>query len=80
MSIVIFKGRNKIKPDFKSAPDLKICPSKKSLGEKKNLGGKMSKKTFFLESAWNHGGMIDYGLTFTKRGRKPYLSLIGKEL
>ena len=24
--------------------------------------------------------MIDYGLTFTKRGRKPYLTLICKEL
>ena len=40
----------------------------------------MSKKTFFLESAWNHGGMIDYSLTFTKRGRKPYPSLICNEL
>ena len=24
--------------------------------------------------------MIDYGLTFTKRGRKPYLTLIHREM
>ena len=24
--------------------------------------------------------MIDYGLTFTKRGRKPYLTLIHREI
>ena len=34
----------------------------------------------FLRSARDYGGIIDYGLTFTKRGRKPYLTLIDREI
>ena len=64
----------KIFRDSKSAPEKKAGEKKKTWGEKWGV------KTFFLGSAYNHGGMIDYSLTFTKRGHKPYLSLIGKEL
>ena len=77
--MIIFRSRNESNSDFKNTHGSKSAPEKKAW-EKKKAGGKMSKKTFFLESAWNHGGMIDYSLTFTKRGRKPYLSLICKEL
>ena len=51
---------------------------KKSWAQKKPGAENEPSRTFFLGSAWDHGGMIDYSLTFTKRGRKPYVTLTGK--
>ena len=80
LSRFIFEGGEKSRPDFKNTQVIKIRPGKKSWGEKKTWGEKWGVKIFFLGSACNHRGMIDYSLTFTKRGRKPYFSLISKEL
>ena len=54
------------------------CIEKKTELKKKPGAENEPSRTFFLGSAWDHGGMIDYSLTFTKRGRKPYLILTGK--
>ena len=59
--------------------DLK-SDSEKNPGAKKHGRQNEPQKTFFLGSARDYGGMIDYGLTFTKRGRKPYLTLIHREM
>jgi len=58
--------------------DKKISLRKINLGEKPVLI--KTKKNFFLEFGWNYEVMIDYGLTFRKRGRKAYLTLIGREI
>ena len=53
---------------------------KKMSGTKKTRAQKWPSRTFFLGSAWDYGGMIDYSLTFTKRGWKPYLTLTDREI
>ena len=44
------------------------------------MDAKMNPENFFLGPARDYGGIIDYGLTFTKRGCKPYLTITHKEV